>query len=311
VALVRPLLLRASRSKWLAEQFRQRAFARRAVRRFMPGEDVASALDTAGALAKAGIGSVGSALGERVNTSADAKAVRQHYLDVLDQIQGRGLETQISVKLTHLGLDVDRQLCTDSLRAIAERAARIGTMLWIDMEESHYVDATLAIYRDVRARYVPVGVCLQAYLRRTRGDLESLLADGASIRLVKGAYREPRTVAFERKRDTDAAFLALGARMLEAARPDRPQVFGTHDVALVDRIRSHAESLAVPSGAWEVHMLYGIRIADQRALAATGVRVRVLISYGTHWFPWYVRRLAERPANVWFVLRSVVSSHSS
>jgi proline dehydrogenase len=308
VALARALLLRASRSTWLAEQFRRRSFARRAVRRFMPGEDVASALDAAATLASARIGSVASALGERVNTRAEAEAVRQHYLDLLDQIHGRGLETHISVKLTHLGLDVDRQLCSDSVHAIAERAAAIGTMLWIDMEESHYVDATLALYHDVRARYAPVGVCLQAYLRRTPGDLESLLAAGASVRLVKGAYREPPAVAFPRKRDTDAAFLVLGARLLEAAHPDRPQVFGTHDVTLVDRLRARAESLAVPRDAWEVHMLYGIRTADQRTLAAAGVGVRVLISYGTHWFPWYVRRLAERPANVWFVLRSVIAS---
>jgi proline dehydrogenase len=308
VAVARTLLLRASRSTWLAEQFRRRSFARRAVRRFMPGEDVASALDAAGALANARVGSVASALGERVNTRADAEAVCQHYLDVLDQIHARRLATHISVKLTHLGLDVDRHLCSEALHAIAERAAAIGSMLWIDMEESHYVDATLALYRDVRASYAPVGVCLQAYLRRTPDDLESLLAAGASVRLVKGAYREPPTVAFPRKRDTDAAFLVLGTRMLEVARPDRPQVFGTHDVALVDRIRAHAESLGVSNDAWEVHMLYGIRAADQRALAAADIGVRVLISYGTHWFPWYVRRLAERPANVWFVLRSVVSS---
>ena len=222
MALARALLLRASRSAWLAEQFRRRAFARRAVGRFMPGEDATSALDAAGALANAGIGSVASALGERVTTSADAKAVRQHYLDVLDQIHGQGLETQISVKLTHLGLDVDRQVCSDSVHAIAERAASIGTMLWIDMEESHYVDATLAVFRGVRARYAPVGVCLQAYLRRTPSDLESLLADGASVRLVKGAYRESPAVAFPSKRDTDTACLVLGARMLEAAHPNRP-----------------------------------------------------------------------------------------
>jgi proline dehydrogenase len=308
VALARALLLRTSRSAWVAEQFRRRSFARRAVRRFMPGEDAASALDAAAALASARLGSIASALGERVTTRADAEAVRQHYLDVLDQIHGRGLDTQVSVKLTHLGLDVDRQLCSDSVHAIAERAAAIGTMLWIDMEESNYVDATLALYHDVRASYAPVGVCLQAYLRRTPGDLESLLAAGASVRLVKGAYRESPAVAFPRKRDTDAAFLVLGARMLEAAHPDKPQIFGTHDMRLVARIRAHAESLGVPKPAWAVHMLYGIRTADQRALAADGVGVRVLISYGTHWFPWYVRRLAERPANVWFVLRSIVSS---
>ena len=272
----------------------------------MPGEDVASALGAAETLANARIEAVISALGERVSTRADAEAVRRHYLEVLHRIHDRGLSTQISLKLTHLGLDVDRQLCSDSLHALAERGAAIGSMVWVDMEESRYVDATLALYRDVRASFAPVGVCLQAYLRRTPDDLASLLAAGASVRLVKGAYREPRSVAFPRKRDTDAAFLVLGARMLSAATPDRPQVFGTHDLTLVDRMRAHAATLAVPKAAWEVHMLYGIRTPEQRALAASGVGVRVLISYGTHWFPWYVRRLAERPANLWFVLRSVV-----
>jgi proline dehydrogenase len=307
VALTRALLLRASRSTWLAEQFRRRSFARRAVRRFMPGEDIASATDAAAILASEHIGSVLSALGERVTTRADAEAVRDHYLGVIDEISRRALPAHISVKLTHLGLDVDRALCRDSVYALAERVATAGAVLWIDMEESHYVDATLALYRDVRGRYAPVGICLQAYLRRTPNDLDSILGAGGSVRLVKGAYREPPAVAFPRKRDTDAAFFDLGNRMLAAARPDRPQVFGTHDLSLVERLREHAGSLRVPKEAWEVHMLYGIRTADLRALAAGGVGVRVLVSYGTHWFPWYVRRLAERPANVWFVLRSVIS----
>jgi proline dehydrogenase len=307
MSLARTVLLRASRSPWLAKQFRERAFARRAVRRFMPGEDVGAALDAASAFAGAGIGSVVTALGERVTTRVEAEAVRQHYLDVLDAIRARGLPAHLSVKLTHLGLDVDRALCTDSVSALCARAAAASTMLWVDMEESHYIDATLELYRRVRAEHEGVGVCLQAYLRRTPTDLESLLAADASVRLVKGAYREPSSIAFARKADTDAAYHALGLRMLEAATVDRPQVFGTHDLALVDKVRSRAASGGLPAAAWEVHMLYGIRSADQRALVAGGFRVRVLISYGTQWFPWYVRRLAERPANVWFIVRSLVS----
>ena len=307
MSLARALLLRASRSQWLAEQFRRRAFARRAVRRFMPGEDVEAALDAASVFAASGIGSIISALGERVNTPAEAESVRRHYATVIDAIQARGLPAQLSVKLTHLGLDVDRERCADSVLALCAHAGAAGAMLWIDMEESHYVDPTLDLYRRARAEHTNIGVCLQSYLRRTPADLESLLAAGASVRLVKGAYREPPSIAYPRKADTDAAFHALGVRMLEAAAPDRPQVFGTHDLALVERLRSHAASARLAADAWEVHMLYGIRSADQRALAAGGVRVRVLISYGTHWFPWYVRRLAERPANVWFVVRSLVS----
>ena len=307
MSLARTVLLRASRSTWLADQFRRRSFARRAVKRFMPGEDVGSALDAAKSFAAAGLGSVVTALGERVSSRAEAEAVRKHYMEVLDAIRSRGLPTHVSVKLTHLGLDVDRALCTESVLALAARAEATGTMLWIDVEESHYVDATLEVYRRARASHARVGVCLQAYLRRTPADLESVLGIGGSVRLVKGAYREPPEVAFPKKSETDAAYFALAQRMLDAAAPDRVQVFGTHDMALVERVRASAKAKGVPNAAWEVHMLYGIRSAEQRALAANGVGVRVLISYGTHWFPWYVRRLAERPANVWFVVRSLVT----
>jgi proline dehydrogenase len=307
MSLARTVLLRASRSPWLAEQFRRRSFARRAVRRFMPGEDVGSALQAAATFSASGIGSVVTALGERVATRAEAEGVRNQYLEVLNAIRNRGLPTQLSVKLTHLGLDVDRGLCAASVDTLATRAAETRSMLWIDMEESHYVDPTLEIYKDARVRHANLGVCLQAYLRRTPDDLESLLGIGGSVRLVKGAYAEPPEVAFAKKSETDAAYFALAQRMLGAALPQQPQVFGTHDLGLLDRIRAQATAKAVPRGAWEVHMLYGIKATAQRALATTGVSVRVLISYGAHWFPWYVRRLAERPANVWFVVRSLVS----
>jgi proline dehydrogenase len=309
MSIARSLLLRASRSPWLADQFRQRAFARRAVRRFMPGEALGDALDAAQGLAGAGIGSVVTALGERVTNRAEAEAVRDHYVQVLDTIAARALPAQPSVKLTHLGLDIDRDLCAASVRALADHAAARGSMLWVDIEESHYVDATLDVYRRVREAQPKVGLCLQAYLRRTPTDLASLLAMGAAIRLVKGAYREPPSVAYDDKRDVDMAYLALAERMLESAAAFEGglPVFGTHDLALVERIRDKATALGLPRGAWEVHMLYGIRTAEQRALATSGVAMRVLISYGTHWFPWYVRRLAERPANVWFVVRSLVS----
>jgi proline dehydrogenase len=307
MSLARTVLLRASRSSWLAEQFRRRSFARRAVRRFMPGEDVGSALDAAASFSSAGLGSVVTALGERVSTRAEAEEVRRHYVQVLDDIAKRRLPAHVSVKLTHLGLDVDSALCAESVRALVVRAETNGNMLWIDMEESHYVDATLDLYRRVRAEHPKVGVCLQAYLRRTPNDLASLLAIGGSVRLVKGAYREAADVAFPKKSDTDAAYFTLATRMLESASPERVQVFGTHDLALVERIRLFAQLKSVARGAWEVHMLYGIQSAAQRALPTNGVPVRVLISYGSHWFPWYVRRLAERPANVWFVVRSLMS----
>jgi len=304
MSVARRLLLRASRSAWLASQLRNRAFFRRAVRRFMPGEELPAALAAAADLAAAGIGSVLTQLGEQVATRQEAARVRDHYLDVLAHVRARRLPSELSVKLTHLGLDVDRAACHADLQSLARAAADAGSFLWIDMEESRYVDPTLEIFRTVRAVQPRVGVCLQAYLRRTPADLDALLALEPAIRLVKGAYNEPAAVAYPLKRDVDATYLALADRLLDrAARAQARPVFGTHDLGLVKRIRERATALHVAPGGYEVHMLYGIRSAEQRALARDGVRVRVLISYGTHWFPWYMRRLAERPANVWFVVK--------
>ncbi len=308
MAIVRSMLLRASRSAWLADQFRRRSFARRAVRKFMPGEDVDSALNASKEFARERMGTVITALGERVTNRDEADSVRDHYLQLLDQIQARGLPTHVSVKLTHLGLDLDREACLTRVRALATRAEQTGTFLWIDIEESWYVDATLDVFRRARETHEKVGLCLQAYLYRTPQDIEALMPLKPAIRLVKGAYREPAVVAFPRKRDTDDAYFTIAERLLEAAaRSAAFPVFGTHDLSLIERIRARASSIAVPDGGYEVHMLYGIRPSEQRALRDRGVSVRVLISYGTHWFPWYVRRLAERPANLWFVARSLVS----
>ena len=307
VSLTRRLLLRASRSAWLARTLRRRAFFRRAVRRFLPGEHVGAALDTAAALARDGIGSVLTQLGEQVTNRAEAAAVRDQYLRLFDEIRSRDLPAEISVKLTHLGLDVNPKACLQDLLALAARAAAAKSFLWIDMEESRYVDATLELYRAVRAARPDVGVCLQAYLRRTPADLEGLLPLAPAIRVVKGAYNEPPDVAFPKKRDVDAAYAVLAGRLLERAAAGAARVvLGTHDLDLIERLRARALALGVTGGGYEVHMLYGIRAAAQRALAQQGVAVRVLISYGTHWFPWYMRRLAERPANVWFVMRHLL-----
>ena len=307
VSLTRRLLLRASRSAWLARTLRRRAFFRRAVRRFLPGEHVGAAVDTAAALARDGIGSVLTQLGEQVTNRDEAAGVRDQYLRLFDEIRSRDLPAEISVKLTHLGLDVNPKACLQDLLALAARAAAAKSFLWIDMEESRYVDATLELYRAVRVARPDVGVCLQAYLRRTPADLEGLLPLAPAIRVVKGAYNEPPDVAFPKKRDVDAAYAVLAGRLLERAAAGAARVvLGTHDLDLIERLRARALALGVTGGGYEVHMLYGIRAAAQRALAQQGVPVRVLISYGTHWFPWYMRRLAERPANVWFVMRHLL-----
>jgi len=307
MSLARRLLIRASRSAWLAEQFRRRAFARRAVRRFMPGEDVDSALDAASRFAAEHIGAVLTELGEQVRSRDEADAVRRHYLQVLGEIERRRLGSHVSVKLTHLGLETDPGACRRAVDELAQRAKAAGSLLWLDMEESTYVDKTLEVYRAARGTGADVGVALQAYLRRTPKDLEDLLPLKPWIRLVKGAYSEPPHVAFPRKRDVDEAYFNLAGRLLsEAAKGRATPIFGTHDEALIERIRRRAADLKAARGSYEIHMLYGIRADAQRRLAGEGERVRVLISYGTAWFAWYMRRLAERPANIWFVLRNLI-----
>lgn len=300
MSIARALLLRASRSPWLAEQFRKRRFAKAAVRRFMPGESVDDAFRAANEFARDGLGTVFTELGERVTNAAESDAVRDHYRSVLERIHRESVPTHVSVKLTHLGLEIDTNSCIARVSDLAKRAEEIGSFFWIDMEESNYVDATIDVYRAVRARFDRVGLCLQAYLRRTPADVESLLNIDPSIRLVKGAYREPPEIAYPQKKDTDQAYFDLAVRLLDAG---AFTVLGTHDTALIARIRERARSKN-----YEVHMLYGIQSAAQRALAKSGAKVRVLISYGAHWYPWYVRRLAERPANVWFVVKNMFAS---
>jgi proline dehydrogenase len=209
--------------------------------------------------------------------------------------------------LTQLGLDIDRELAYGHLRDLAARADAAGNYLWIDMEQSPYVDVTLTLTKRLRQEFPRVGVCLQAYLFRTREDLEDIMSRGIGVRLVKGAYNEPATVAFPKKSDVDANYFALAQSMLGAARQisGARAVFGTHDLQLIQSIRAHANAANVKAAGYEIHMLYGIQKAAQLKLAAEGTTVRVLIAYGDYWFPWYMRRLAERPANVWFVAKSL------
>ena len=305
MSIARTVLLRASRSPWLAHQMQSRGFARRAVRRFMPGEQLADALNAAAELhARHHIGAVLTQLGERVRNPTDAAAVRDHYLAALDEIRARAQAAELSVKLTHLGLDADVDACSENLRALAARATVHGATLWIDMEEAQYVERTLALVRATRASGARVGVCLQAYLHRTPQDLEELCALGVGVRLVKGAYAEPPEVALRDRAAIDARYAELADRLLaHSAAGAPPAVFGTHDLRLVEHVRAGARNRT--GAAFEIHMLYGIQSAAQRELAAAAVPVRVLISYGSAWFPWFMRRLAERPANVLLLLRNL------
>ncbi len=305
--VLRKLLLWLGRNAWLRDRLPNLPFMQRAVRRFMPGEDIDDALDAAVELQVLGIGTLYTKLGENITEIAQAQGVTNHYLELLARIQAAELAGEISVKPTQLGLDVDEDACFGHLRTLAAAAAEQGSYLWIDMEDSSYVDRTLDLYQRLRASHANTGVCLQAYLRRTARDVERLLPVNPAIRLVKGAYDEPKDVAFRSRREVDANYLAVAVTLLRESRTRPIRLgLGTHDVALVEQIATHAAAAGVGKDGFEVQMLYGIRAKEQRRLARSGYRVQTLIAYGAAWYPWYMRRLAERPANVLFALRQLL-----
>ncbi len=276
----------------------------------MPGEEAGAALEAAEGLAARGVLTTFTHLGENVEDRAQAERVAHGYLAVIAMIAERELDIEISVKLTHLGYDVDREETFGRLEALAETAQRLGNRVWIDMESTAYVAGTIQLYRRGLARFPTMGLCLQAYLRRTPQDLADLLADHASIRLVKGAYQEPRDLALRSRAAIDESYRRLALEMFrKKTSPDQRMVLGTHDVDLLARIATDASREGFARSDYEIAMLYGIRVADQYRLAADDHRVRVLIAYGTHWYPWFMRRMAERPANIWFAARNLAARH--
>ena len=307
MTLMRKVLLAGSTNAWLRERATKTAFVRRSVSRFMPGERIDDALNAAREEKPVGITTILTRLGENVTNVQEAEEVTLHYLDVLDRVATMGLDAHISVKPTQLGLDLDRAMCERNLDRLMERAAERNNFVWIDMESSPYVDPTLELFRRTRAKTPRVGIAIQAYLYRTPKDIESLIPLGAAIRIVKGAYLEPPDVAYPKKADVDRAFYDLCVRLLQqdARQPGALLHIATHDVALIDRLTAYIAHNNVPKPAYEFAMLYGIQRGQQLRLAREGQRLRVLISYGEYWFPWYMRRLAERPANVWFVAKNM------
>jgi proline dehydrogenase len=307
MSVARTVLLKISDNHWLRANGTKLPFIRRAVSKFMPGESFDEMIAAARATAAEGIAAVFTRLGENVTDLSEADAVATHYLDGIDRVHALGLDCEPSIKLTQLGLDINRELAYGHLRDLAAKCHATGNYLWIDMEQSPYVDITLTLTKQLREEFPRVGVCLQAYLFRTREDLEDITSRGIGVRLVKGAYNEPAAVAFPKKSDVDANYYALAHIMLGAAAraAGSRAVFGTHDLQLIQSIRTHAQTAGVKPSDFEIHMLYGIQKAAQLRLSQDGAPVRVLIAYGDYWFPWYMRRLAERPANVWFVAKSL------
>jgi proline dehydrogenase len=304
---VRNVLLWCAQNDWLAAHVPRWGFVRRAVSRFMPGEDFDAALKAAIVFKAQGIGSLFTRLGENVKDLSEAAVVVEHYESVLAKMAASGVKAEISVKPTQVGLDIDAETAYANLERLARAAAKGQSFLWIDMEGSAYTQPTLDLYVRLRAHNPQTGVCLQAYLYRTVEDVVQLMQIKPAIRLVKGAYAEPRDRAYTAKKDVDANYLALCALMLpKVKRGGLRLVLGTHDVELIERASRFGRALGLERAQIEVNMLYGIRTDQQVRLAKDGYVVKALIAYGDAWYGWYLRRLAERPANVLFVARQLI-----
>jgi len=304
---MRRIFLWAARNRWLRERLPRFRFMRRAVRRFMPGETLEDALAAALPLQAVGIATMYTRLGENLEHLAEADEVAAHYIAVIDKIVEAGITGEVSVKPTQLGLDLDPEICLAHLVRIAEHAAAAGSYLWVDMEGSAYTEATIQLYERLRATQPMTGICLQAYLKRTAADFERLRPLDPAIRLVKGAYDEKESIAYRDRRNVDSNFVGLSVAFLLEGRGRSIRLgLGTHDVTLIEQIADQVATAGIGRDGFEIEMLYGIRADEQYRLAKAGYRVQTLIAYGEYWYPWYMRRLAERPANVWFALRQML-----
>jgi proline dehydrogenase len=282
--------------------------ARRFVRRFVAGPALEDALAVAARLNAEGVDAAVTHLGENVATTEDAARATDAYLEVLDAIARRRLQAVPSLKLTHLGLDLGESVCRANLERVAAQGLATRTLVWVDMESSAYTDRTLDLYGRLHATHSNLACVVQSYLHRTAQDVEHLIEIGATVRLCKGAYREPPEIAFPDKRDVDASYSHLVDRLLSVdalARGVYP-AFATHDERMLDQARERARRGGVGADRYELQMLYGIRHDLHVPLRAAGLRLRVLVPYGEDWYGYFMRRLAERPANLAFFFRQLV-----
>jgi proline dehydrogenase len=272
----------------------------------MPGERLESAIEVAQEFQKNNIFTVFTYLGENTKSLPEAEAVTEHYISCLESTAENNLDSHLSIKLTQIGLDLSIDETIINFIKIAQYAKRRDKIVWIDMEGSAYTQVTLDLFRKISEKVDNAGICLQAYLYRTVRDLKTISPLGPNVRLVKGAYRESYSIAYSRKADVDRNYVTLIEMMLEATLNDglKP-VFATHDMRILNGLRQLAENFALNQKQFEIHMLYGIRSTEQKKLREEGYQIGVLISYGESWFPWYIRRLAERPANLSFVLKNI------
>jgi len=306
MAISRNILLWASRNKWLKSRIPKMNFVQKAVKRFMPGETIEDAIQATRELLKYNIPTTFTHLGENITTIKEAEINTQHYLDLLEKINGERLDIEISLKLSHIGIDLSVDKTYELFSRIAEKAGTLNNNVFIDIEDSSYADKSINFYKKINEKHYNVGLCLQAYLYRTMDDIKSLKDINPCIRLVKGAYKEPASVAFKKMSQVNENFITIAMFLLQQIiEKDIRVAFATHDLILQEHIKREAKKIRLPEEKLEYQMLYGIKTSEQIKLASEGYKIRTLISYGKHWYPWYVRRLAERPANVFFVLKNI------
>lgn len=316
--MLRAILLYLSRANWARRIVTEWRLARRAASRFIAGDTLEEALDVVQKLNEQGLFTSLDHLGENVSNPDEARRATDEYIEIMQQIDQRDVKSNISVKLTQLGLGLDFDLCLENMNCIAARAAEFGIMVRIDMEDAPTVENTLRVFHVLHDMGITnVGLVFQSYLYRTQEDIHAVLKEGAYIRLCKGAYKEPPQVAFPRKADVDSNYDTLATLLIDAAQaseaiPASPDgrvppaaALATHDEKRIQFATKYAAEKGLPEKSLEFQMLHGIRSDLQVMLAARGYPVRVYVPFGTEWYPYFVRRLAERPANVWFIFSNL------
>ncbi len=303
--MLRSTFLWLSKQRRVFEFVKRNGLARKVASRFVAGETLDQAVAAVQEINRRDITASLDQLGESVTSRDEASRSCDAAIAILDRIHATGIRANLSMKLTQMGLDLDGALAAQNATRILERARELDTFVRVDMEASEYVQRTLDLFRsDLHPVFGElVGVVIQTMLRRTEQDIDDLLAMGARIRLVKGAYKEPASVAFPDKRDVDAVFARCSEQMLE--RGNYP-AFATHDGALIDHIKEYARAKGIEPARFEFQMLYGVRRDLQDQLRQEGYNVRVYVPFGTEWYPYLMRRLAERPANVWFIVGNIL-----
>ncbi|MGH2562332.1 MAG: proline dehydrogenase family protein [Thermomicrobiales bacterium] len=303
--LLRRSMLAVAEQPRVERLLRRNGFSDRLVKRFIAGEELDDALDAAKVIAAQGMTTTLDQLGENVATAEDAGAAAGAYVAILERMAAAGVEPNISIKLTMLGLDLGDEVARENVLPILAAARAVSGFVRIDMEGSAYTDRTMRLFAAFHDDYPDeVGIVVQSYLHRARADVEAMIARNARVRLVKGAYAEPAAIAFQKQAEVDLNYRWLMELLLEHG---RYPAIATHDPALIEATRTFATGKGIGADRFEFQMLYGVRRDEQTRLVAQGDRMRVYVPYGTRWYPYFTRRIAERPANAVFVLRQLVS----